>query len=291
MTRRNLVLTLAAASASVAQNPPAQNPPSGLKLELVDITVGEFSTSLRLPDNFGFLSGMPVYLSFRISGYDADPELSLVNLEYSVEFLDAVGNRFDKPITGRYSRRVSTLETAPLPFVRVQSTIPEYVHPGDAKFRVRVTDKRSRQTAEAEGAIPIRSDLPKTSGKFEILDLKLYRSEAQENPVTTDAAFAPGDVIWLRFLLAGFEWKEHEFNLRYGINLLGKDGRTVLSVPEAAAERNASEYLRAYVPAVASIRLERTARPGPCTLIIHAVDGVAKQESKISLPFQILALK
>lgn len=295
MTRRSVVLSLAAAATCSAQTAPVeqpapprqQQPDSVRKLELVDVVVGEFSTSLILPKDFVFVAGMPVFLSFRVSGYEVDPELGYVSLDYSVEIFDAAGKAFEKPIAGRYSRRLPTEETPLLPLIRAKTMVPEYIYPGDATFRVKLTDRRSKHTASAEGTIPIRSDLPKTSGAFEILGLKLYRSEIDETEIT-EPVFKPGEAIWTRFLLASFQWNEGGYNLRYGLSVLGKDGRVVLSVPDAAAESNRSEYLRSYVPGIASVRLERAARPGMYTLAIVAVDNVAKTEAKLITKFQIV---
>lgn len=290
MTRRYLLAGLTAAYDCAAQTAERKAPESTRKLELVDVTVGEYSTSMRLPEGFEFASGMPVFLSFRAAGFNFDPEFAVVSLDYSVAVFDSAGNPFDQPVTGRFVRRFSPDDQSYLPHIQIKVIVPDFICPGDATFKIRMTDRRSKQTVNGGGVIPIRSGFPKTSGTFEILNLKLYRIENDETTVD-EPVFKPGDAIWTRFLLASFRWKEREYDLRYGLTVLGKDGRVVLSVPEAAAERNTSEYLRSYVPCLASVRLERSARPGPYSLVISATDGFAKAEAKITVPFQIVPLK
>ncbi len=258
-----------------------------VNLRLVDIVVGEYSTSMRLPENFAFSAGMPVFISFRVVGAHMEPELNLISLDYALEALDAAGNLLDRPITGRYARRVPSVDETPmLPLVRGKIVLPEFVHPGEGKFRIRLTDRLTKQTATGETTFPVHSNFPKPSGTFEILDLKLYRGESDESALE-DPVFQPGEQVWARFLLASFLWKEREYDLRYGVTVAGRDGRVVLSVPDAVAERNRNEYLKAYVPAVTSVRLERNLKPGPYTLTVAATDGVAQTQAKGSAAFRV----
>lgn len=279
MNRRHLILGLSAAAGGFAQT-------SEANLSIADIIVGEYSTSLRLPDNFGFASGMTVFLSFRVAGLKPESELSLVSFEYVVEALDAIGTAWDVPIKGRVTRRIATEAIAPAPLVRATVKVPDYIYPANGKFRIRVTDRFSKREVSAEVVIPIRSELPKPTDVFSVANLGLYRRESDETPLK-DATFRPGDSVWMRFLLTGFRWKDREYDLSYGISILSRDKRVVLSAPDAAAESNSSPYQRPFVPALASIRLEGTAKPGDYILVVRAKDSISGTTAEASAAFRI----
>jgi hypothetical protein len=291
MKRRECLFGLAACPVSsafpqVPAAPQAAARTAAGDLALSDVIVGEYVTSLRLPDKFAFVSGMTVYLAFRVEGLKRESELNLVSFDYKVEAVDALGHPFEKPVTGRITRRVAQTEVVAAPLVRASVRVPGYVYPADAKFRIEVTDRLAKIATTSSATIPIRSEHPKPSGPFEILDLKVYRGEFDESAVA-DPVFRPGEPVWTRFLLAGFQWKADEYDLKYGLLLQSSDGRDVLSVPEAATERNVSPYQRAYVPGIAALRLERNVRPGNYVIVVVAADGVAGATAKASIPFRV----
>jgi hypothetical protein len=161
------------------------------------------------------------------------------------------------------------------------------MYPGPGLIKFSVTDKYTGHTATAELPFETRSNLPKLSGAFEIVGAGVFRSDSDQEPLKT-LVFRPGQAMWVRFLIAGYRVREgNEYDLNYGVTVRGTNGRTVLNIPDAAAESNPSSYRRAYVPALASLQLEPTIKPGTYTLLLTARDAVGKQEAKLELPFRI----
>ncbi|MBC7927541.1 MAG: hypothetical protein H7039_17995, partial [Bryobacteraceae bacterium] len=130
-----------------------------VKLVLLDVTVGEFETSMLLPEGFQFSSGMPVYLSFAVGGYTIDPDTNGVSLAYTVEALDCLGHSFGPPINRRYARRFPLEQIVAPPVIRTKFMIPQFVYPGMGKFRVTVTDLATRSILRQEIEFEIGSTL------------------------------------------------------------------------------------------------------------------------------------
>jgi len=262
---------------------------TGVPLQLTSVAVSEYESSAIPPsEDPQFGTGSMVFLSFRVAGFGQTDETGQVSLQYTIQAVDCNGNSFGPPSEGRYARRISREPGAPLPLIRTRLKVPEFAYPGRASFRITLTDRLSSETVYEEVPFSVQSDYPEPSGPFEILLPIILTSQdgpaAPPNPV-----FQPGSDVWLRFLLAGFQWhrERSQYDLSYGITVAAANGRIVLQVPSAAAESSFSEYRKAYVPAIASVRLERTIKPGPYHLIVTATDGVARAQVRADVPFRV----
>ncbi|MBC8168047.1 MAG: hypothetical protein H7Y20_19540 [Bryobacteraceae bacterium] len=264
-----------------------QEPTAALSLEFVDPTVTDFPGGLGVPETFEFSAGGRVYGSFRVGGFEIRGEAGQISLEYQITPVDCLGQALVEPLRGRVQRRYPRQEGASLPLIRFEFQVPEFPWPGEAKMRVTVTDKFSTRIARTEIPFYIRNDSGEPPTGFEISDFHFYSSEFNSE-FLQEPTFRPGDEVWGRFLLSGYEVTgRNQYEIEYGIMVRNAAGGLVLNVPRAVAESKESFYRKAYVPAFSSVRLERNIKPGVYSFVIAAKDGLGKREIKREFPFRI----
>jgi len=258
------------------------------QLAVADLSVSDFQGGLVTPTGFQFRSGQTVYVSAAAAGFEIRGDDNLIHLEYRLEAVDCLGHPFQRPLTGRIYREFPRTENAAPPVFRGRFRIPDFPYPGEGHIRVSITDKFSGQVAHEEASFEVFSEFPDPAGEFEIARLRAVKSEFDATPVPSPV-IAAGQAISVKFLLAGFRYRaaENDYDLRYGITILGPGGKQLLSVPAAAAESNAAFYQKPYVEGLASVRMERTVKPGNYTLVVSATDKIADQSVKASMPFRV----
>lgn len=254
-------------------------------LSVVESAVSDTLNGGQVPDTYEFAPGDIVHVSFQVSGYRLS-ERGRIELSYMIEAVDCMGNPFEPPHEERLAQAMPVSRTVTRP-IRFSVVLPDAPWPGDARFRISVTDVLAGETTHAElpfgvGGIPL--DI---SSGFRVGGLGLYRSEESQERLS-DPVFHAGDTVWARFQLAGFERGEkNRFSLGYNVKLIDPRGRVVLSVPQAATETKEPYYPRWQVPGFVSVRLESTIRPGLYSLIIEALDEIGKGSARGEIALRV----
>jgi hypothetical protein len=265
-------IALAAALAEAvawAQAPP--KPPV-----IVGATLQQFEDGPSLPAAHQFIPGETVFFSFQVRGYSVSSE-GKVQFTYRIEALDPDGAPLVEPDSGRIETEISDMDKEWLPKVRYSCLIPPQALPGQFRISALVRDGRTALDAKAEATFTVQGRAVDTSGPFSVRNLRFFRSEDGLTPLAV-ATYGPGDTLWARFDITGFERGEkNHVEVIYGISIVSPSGKVLYSEPEAASEEDSSFYPRRYVPGVVSLNIQPKTAPGEYTLLITARDQVGNQ--------------
>lgn len=258
----------------------------GQPLQIVEGAVSETIDGGAVPETYEFSPGDIVHLSFQVSGFQRS-ERGEIQLAYVIEAVDCLGYSFELPHGEQVARPMPQSRNVTRP-IRFSMVLPNSPWPGDARFRVSLTDVLAGETVRTEFPFAVAGIPPDLSSGFRVAGFGVFSSEAAQQRLVSPV-FRAGDTVWSRFSLAGFSRGErNRFSLGYSITLVNAGGRVVLSVPQAASQNEESYYPRWEVPGLINLHLETSIKSGIYTLIIEAVDEIGKSRARAEVPLRVL---
>lgn len=257
--------------------------PGSLSLE--SLTFTEYEDGPPLARAHVYHAGEALFLSFRVAGYsvfsDTD-EVKHVRLSWTIETRDSQKRLLAPPETGKIDTSLDQEDKKWLPKVRYMVEIPPQAPSGIYRLSLQVTDGYSKSELSNILDIPVKGYELQQADRLTIRNLAFYRSEEERHPLSASSAFRPGDAVWVRFDMTGFQIKppNNQYSVGYGVALLDSSGKALFSAPNAAADTQESFYPKRYVPASLSLNLDKNIRPGQYTVVITATDVLAGQTAE-----------
>ena len=265
-----------------AQTRGAQTP----ALKLTNAIVSDSEDGPALAPGSAFLSGETLFFSFQVENYRMGLT-GKVQLTGHIQAFDPAGT----PIIPRDEELIGTTVSEEdknwKPKLRLQVQLPSIAPQGNYTIRFEALDQQSHQNATGEVAFPVGGKGVERSPALAIRNLGFYRSEGDAAALKI-AAYRPGDMLWVRFDIAGYRYGEqNSIDTGYDVEVLSPSGRQMFSEENAAVEKSQAFYPQPWVPADFNLSLDAKTTPGTYTLVITAHDAVGNQMAVERAEFKV----
>jgi hypothetical protein len=237
-------------------------------------------------ENYVWMPGETVYLSFLISGYKGGPG-DKIALSYKIDAVDPKGVKLIETFTGKVDAELAREDKDWLPKVRGAIPVPPLADTGDYKILISAKDELSGASSEKELSFHVRGREVEPSDRLVVRNFRFLRAEEDKAPMV-DAVFHPGDPVWARFEITGYKLGENNrYDVEYGLSVLKPSGEAIYSQPQAAVEQNKSFYPKRYVLGVLNLNTRPDTKPGEYTILLTVKDNVGGQSNESKYSFRI----
>ena len=241
-----------------------------------------------IPDAPGtdHVPGEVVYFSCRVVNYTRSTD-DKVRLSYTVQAFDPAGIPLAEASHDNIQAEVSTQDRDWRPRIETQIAIPPLALPGVYKISVKVDDLVAKTSAQLDAPLRVRGHPVQLTSALSIQNIRLFRGE-NDTQALVRPAYRPGDVVWAKFDMAGFQYGPgNKIDISYVTALVAADGTVLWRQTEPAVEQSESFYPKHYVPADFGLNLDKNIRPGQYTITITVKDAVGNQTCEARQPFTV----
>jgi hypothetical protein len=230
--------------------------------------------------------GETVHFSFFVEGYKVDA--GKVRLTGHAQLFDPRGTA----ATAREELAIGTSlneeDKEWKPKIRVEFPLPSIAPGGAWHIRYDAEDLQSGQKQSGETTFAVEGHAGDVPPALTIRGLGFYRGQSDETPLTT-VAYRPGDIVWVRFEIAGYKYAEQNaIDVAYDVAVSNSEGRILFEQADAANEKSQAFYPQPWVPGEFNLSLQSTMSRGTYTLTVTARDGMgAGQTTKTTAQFHV----
>jgi hypothetical protein len=277
-------VTLAALALPLdAQTRAAQTPAA---LKVTHAVVSESEDGPAFAKGAVFLPGDILFFSFQVENYRMGLT-GKVQITGHVQAFDPAGT----PIIHRDEELIGTTVSEEdkdwKPKLRLQIQMPSIAPPGNYTIRFEALDQQSHQTATDEIAFPVGGKGVERSPALAIRNPGFYRAAEDLGPLKI-AAYRPGDMLWVRFDIAGYRYGEqNSIDTGYDVEVLSPSGKQMFAEENAAVEKSQAFYPQPWIPATFNLSLDAKTTPGTYTVVITAHDAVGNQMAVERAEFKV----
>jgi hypothetical protein len=270
-----LILALAAASALPAQT-----------LKLGKPVVSQLEDGPSFAAGQKPVPGETVHFSFLVEGYKVDA--GKVRLIGHAQLFDPRGIAATPREEVAIGTSLNEEDKEWKPKIRVEFPLPAIAPGGAWHVRYDAEDVQSGQKQSGDAAFAVEGHGGEPPAALGIRGLGFYRSQSDETALTT-AAYRPGDMVWVRFEVAGYKYGEQNaIDVAYDVAVSNSEGKVLFEQVDAANEKSQAFYPQPWVPAEFNLSLQSTMSRGTYTLSITARDGIgAGQTTKAAAQFRV----
>jgi hypothetical protein len=233
-----------------------------------------------------FIAGETIFFSFQVKGYQVSNK-KRVRLSYQIEALDSHGVRLVKPESGKIDTELAPQDKDWLPKVRHSFVIPPHALPGKYKVVAAVKDELNLQEAKVEVSVEVQGRYVEPSETLAVRNLRFLRREDDTEPLAV-AAYRPGDRLWARFDITGYEIaEENRIHVAYGISILNAEGKVLFSQPQAAVEQDRTFYPKRHTPGIVSLNIQPGTARAEYTILVSVRDEIGNQTGETRGVFRV----
>lgn len=255
------------------------------KLAPVRITLHQGEDGPPLPAGYQFVSGEPVYLSFRIAGVKAVK--NRVDVRWQLVATDPEGLLLFPALNGAIREEVTAADENWLPRVQQTLALPAMLTSGIHKMRIRVADELAQASADAVVELRVRGRTYPPPAQIAVQNLRLYREENDPFPASPPL-FTAGATLWIRFELVGYSIGEkNSFAVEYDVAVLRPSGKVLFEQNNAATEGDTPFYPKRAMFGGFSVSTTPDLTPGEYTVRIRARDKQSGQAIEETAKFQV----
>lgn len=261
-------------------------------LNLQNLTFQEYEDGPPLARAHVYHAGETLFLSFRVAGYgtfvDTD-EVKHLKLNWTLEMRDPKGRLLAPAESGKVDTALDQEDKKWMPKIRYFVEIPPQAGTGTYKLNLLLDDEYSKAQIKQALDIPVKGYDLEPADQLTVRNLKFFRSEEDREPLAANSAFRPGDSVWLRFEMIGFQLSgpKNQYSVSYGVSMMDATGKSLFSAPNAAADAQESFYPKRFVPASLSLNLDKNIKPGTYTVVITAADPIGKTTAEQRAQFNV----
>ncbi|MGP8245726.1 MAG: hypothetical protein ACLQVN_14555 [Bryobacteraceae bacterium] len=241
-----------------------------------------------IPDAPGadHVPGETVYFSCRVVNYTKGPD-DKVRLAYTVQAFDPAGVPLTEASHDNFQAEVAMQDKDWRPRIETEIVIPPLLPSGVYRITVKVDDLVAKTSAQLDVPLRVRGHPIQPGDALSVQNIRLFRAENDTTPVAKPA-YRPGDVVWARFDIAGFQYGPgNKVDVSYLTALVAASGTVLWKQTEPAVERSESFYPKRYIPADFGLNLDKNIRPGEYTITITVKDGVGNQTCEARQVFTV----
>jgi hypothetical protein len=230
--------------------------------------------------------GETVYFSCRIVNYTKSPD-DKVRLAYTIQAFDPAGVPLAEATENHFEAEVAAQDRDWRPRIETEIVIPPLLPSGVYKVAVKVDDLVAKTSAQLDAPLRVRGHSIQPGDALSVQNIQLFRGENDTAPVTKPA-YRPGDVVWARFDIAGFQYGPgNKVDVSYLTALVAAGGTVLWKQTEPAAERSESFYPKRYIPADFGLNLDKKIHPGEYAITITVKDDVGNQTCEARQVFTV----
>jgi hypothetical protein len=269
------ILTLALSAAA---------PPKSFKI--VDAGIHQTEDGPLVEKGAAFGPGEVIFFSCRLDGYQSSAAHK-VAIQYEFSAVDPAGVPVVEPVKGKIDTELALEDKEWKPKIRQSVLVPPLAESGIYKMRFSAKDELSGAVASTEAAFEVHGHAVEPSATLVVRNFRFYRTEDAAEPLKL-AAYRPGDTIWARFDITGYQLGAgNQRDVAYILSVSGPGGRVLLAPREPTVDKGSSFYPMRYVPCVISLNLQPNIRPDEYTITVTALDRIGNQTYELKQTFRV----
>jgi hypothetical protein len=269
------VLTLALSAAT---------PPKSFKI--VDAGIHQTEDGPLVEKGAAFVPGEVIFFSCRLDGYQASAAQKIA-IQYEFSAVDPGGVPVVEPVKGKIDTELALEDKEWKPKIRQSVLVPPLAESGIYKMRFSAKDEVSGAVASTEAAFEVHGHAVEPSATLVVRNFRFYRTEDDAEPLKL-AAYRPGDTIWARFDITGYQLGAgNQRDVAYILSVSGPGGRVLLAPREPTVDKGSSFYPMKYVPCVISLNLQPNIRAEEYTIAVTALDRIGNQTYELKQTFRV----
>ena len=258
--------------------------PAGL--EIVRASIATSDGGPPEPATFEHVPGETMFFTCRIAGFSKTAE-EKVHVAYSVQAFDPKG----VPLTEIYKNDLQTDVTPQdkewMPKIETEVQIPPLVGSGKYRILVKAEDLFAKTNAQLEVPFEVRGRNVEPNDTLIVRNFQFFRGEDDTEPLKV-AAYKPGDAVWARFDIVGFQYgANNHIDVSYITTVYSPSGKLLWTQPEPAVDQSDSFYPKRYVGASMGITLLKDTKPGEFSIGVTVKDAVGKQSYETKQKFTV----
>lgn len=256
-------------------------------LAIVDLTVRRSEEGMPL-DQPVFRTGEMVYMNFRVTGFKVEGDDQDVALAYTIETADPSGRKIAEPKRGEVKVQLAQEDKHWAPKIRYEVQLPPVPEPGVYTATITIEDQLGKTGTRGTKTFTIDAPKLPDSTRLAATNFRFQRSETASAGIPDGEPFHPGETVWARFDVGGYQFgPKNRYEIRYSLALENSEGKVMFEQADAAVESNEGFYPKHYTSGLFSFSLDRTIAPGSYTLVIGLKDTVGNQTAQSEHPFTI----
>jgi hypothetical protein len=258
-------------------------------LAITGFTFREYEGGRVSPPGRIIQPGDFVWFDFLVNGFkkaetDFDDK---IHIEYRLMALDSGGRLLAPELTGRQQLDVAPEDKNWRPKVQGSFPVPLYLAPGTYRIRAVVHDVLAKAERQADFPFEVGGSRAEPSTEIVARNFRFSRAEEDSAPLPV-AAFRPGDTVWGRFEMTGFQLSpQGETAIQYGLRVLNTAGKLLFENAVAAEEKKKFFYPPAYLPGVISLTTQPGTPNGEYSITLTVRDLVSGKSAESSHPFRL----
>jgi hypothetical protein len=269
------VLTLALSAAA---------PPKSFKI--VDAGIHQTEDGPLVEKGAAFVPGEVIFFSCRLDGYQVSAAQK-VAIQYEFSAVDPAGVPVVEPVKAKIDTELALEDKEWKPKIRQSVLVPPLAESGIYKMRFSAKDEVSGAVVLTEAAFEVHSHAVEPSATLVVRNFRFYRTEDDAEPLKL-AAYRPGDTIWARFDITGYQLGAgNQRDVAYILSVSGPGGRVLLAPREPTVDKGSSFYPMKYVPCVISLNLQPNIRAEEYTIAVTALDRIGNQTYESKQTFRV----
>jgi hypothetical protein len=269
------VLTLALSAAA---------PPKSFKI--VDAGIHQTEDGPLVEKGAAFVPGEVIFFSCRLDGYQVSAAQK-VAIQYEFSAVDPAGVPVVEPVKAKIDTELALEDKEWKPKIRQSVLVPPLAESGIYKMRFSAKDEVSGAVVLTEAAFEVHGHAVEPSATLVVRNFRFYRTEDDAEPLKL-AAYRPGDTIWARFDITGYQLGAgNQRDVAYILSVSGPGGRVLLAPREPTVDKGSSFYPMKYVPCMISLNLQPNIRAEEYTIAVTALDRIGNQTYESKQTFRV----
>ncbi len=260
----------------------------GLTIENAGVHVREDGPNV--PPNFRFRAGEYVYFSFQVSGYrtqGVDMDTRKVELSWHIAVEDANGTPLAEPGDEQIATTVSPEDRNWRPIGRRAILLPPLMPAGRYRFLLEVHDALAKTMEKADVPFLVAGYTVEPGAPLGVRNFRFLRGADDTEPLEIPA-YRPGDTLWARFDIAGFEIGEkNRYSVEYGLRVLRPDGTVAFEQRHAAQAEDEPFYPQRIAPGVLGLPMPRDIAKAHYTLVVTVRDRLSGKTCEARAAFSV----
>ncbi|HXE13350.1 MAG TPA: hypothetical protein VN633_14590 [Bryobacteraceae bacterium] len=235
---------------------------------------------------YEFLPGDFLYFQFEVAGFKiSGNEYSgprTISLAYDIEVRDSGGTLLAPTEKAAIKEEVAPQDKDWLPKRRASFLLPSYASYQHCQVILTVNDLLDKTTAHHEFPFILAGTKIDAVPSLAIQNVRFLRS-SEDGPGIQVVAYRPGDTIWARFDMTGFQLGPHNLaQLSYDVTVRRPDGRVIFHRENAARQKlQGLFYPPQVVPGVLSVTTTPDLRHGEYKVIISLKDEIGQKTVEV----------
>lgn len=243
-------------------------------------------------NDYQFYPGDYLYFRFQVTGFgiqtDETTEIRKISLSYEITPQDANSVPLTPAVSGDIKDELNPEDKNWTPKRRASFLLPSFVASGPFHIHLVVKDLIGKTQTERDFPFRMGGVTIVPSSSITVENFRFFRREDDRQSLEVPA-YAPGDTIYARFDMAGYQTStpDNQYHLTYGLIVFGPDGKPFIQQPQAAELSTGSFYPAQFVPGNINLTTTRTSAKGAYVIALTVRDLIANRTYETKRSFTL----